>query len=92
MGDMGDDFRAWKQDRIAKRAANRDYGAKYLADMGVHFEAKNDGAHLIVSHAGKVFDYWPGTGKFKEREGKWGRGIVNLMRAMNAVPSTRGVK
>lgn len=84
MGDMGDDFRAWKQARIEKRAANRDYGAKCLADMGIQFEAKNDGAHLIVTHRGKVADFWPGTGKFKLRDGKWGRGILNLKRQLEA--------
>lgn len=84
MGDMGDDFRTWKQARIQKRADNRKNGAKYLADMGVSFEAKNDGAHLIVQHNGKTADYWPGTGKFKVREGKWDRGVTNLMAALDS--------
>lgn len=90
MGDMGDDFRAWKQARIEKRAANRDAGAKYLADMGILFTACNDGAHLIVTHMGKTADYWPGTGKFKVREGKWGRGVTNLVDALTDRRSEHG--
>lgn len=82
MGDMGDDFRAWKQERVAKRASQRENGAKLLREAGIAFEEKNIGAHLIVSHAGKVIDYWPGTGKWKIRDGKLGRGVFPLLKAL----------
>jgi len=62
MGDMGDDWRELKAERRRKRADNRDASARNLTDAGIPFETRNSGAHLIVSHAGMVVDFWPATG------------------------------
>lgn len=51
-----------------RRATNRLSSAEMLRANGVQFEAKNDGAHLIVRDGvGRVFDFWPGTGLWKMR-------------------------
>ncbi len=50
-----------------RRANNREGSAEMLTGAGIAFETKNAGAHLIVRHAGRVVDFWPGTGKWIER-------------------------
>lgn len=60
-----------------KRASNRESSTKLLTEMGIPFEAKNGGAHLIV--AGK-YDFWPGTGLWIARGDKaQHRGVRSLI-------------
>lgn len=63
MGDYWRDVKpALKELSRRKRAGNREASAKNLTEAGIAFEAKNDNAHLIVTAAGMVVDFWPGTG------------------------------
>lgn len=85
--DIGEMFNAMKKASQEKRASNRQSSADILKERGIAFEAKNMAAHLIVRHAGKVVDFWPGTGKwidraFAQRVGK-GRGVFSLLRYLN---------
>lgn len=69
---------------INKRASNRDYSADLLKKNGIEFETKNGGVHLIVTHNGKIADFWPGTGKFNIRGGfGYQRGVRNLIKSLN---------
>lgn len=79
MGDTGDTYNAMKAEGQAKRSHNRDQSPLYLADHGIPFEPKNNGAHLIVEGKDCYIDFWPGTGKWKTREGKSGFGVRNLV-------------
>jgi hypothetical protein len=65
-----------------RRANNRESSPRILAERGVSFESKNEGAHLIVTIGGMVVDFWPGTGKFITRgaKPKTGRGVFNLLK------------
>jgi hypothetical protein len=75
----------WKGESQARRADNRESSAAILAEHGVAFERKNMGAHLVVSHAGHVVDFWPGTGKYIPRGVlRPGRGVFNLLKAIGA--------
>jgi hypothetical protein len=65
-----------------KTARNREWSAAYLRRLGIKFEEKNKGAHLIVSHAAKIVDFWPGTGLWIFRNGSRGRGVRNLATAL----------
>lgn len=66
-----------------RRAANRENSAQLLERHGVLFDVKNAGAHLVVTHDGRVADFWPGTGKYIPRGfGRPGRGVFNLMKAL----------
>lgn len=77
----------WKGESQARRADNREGSAAMLQDLGVAFERKNMGAHLIVSHDGKVVDFWPGTGKYIPRGfGRPGRGVFNLLKLIGLKP------
>ena len=82
MSDPDDDslsstFAAMKQASQEKRAGNRDFSARLLAEAGVKFESKNGGAHLVVEGR---FDFWPGTGLWIERgKGDRRRGVRRLI-------------
>lgn len=81
MGDVGDDFRALKKHSREKRQSNREYSSNKLDELGIKYESKNGGAHLIVEGAHSRIDFWPGTGKFYIRATKgYSRGINNLIR------------
>ena len=77
---MRETFQAMKEHSQEKRANNRDRCAMRLHAEGVMFEAKNNGAHLIVEGNVGYIDYWPGTGKWKDRQGASGFGIQNLLK------------
>jgi len=64
---MGELFNAMRKDGQERRANNRENSAAMLLERGISFESCNGGAHLIVSHGGKVVDFWPGTGKWLVR-------------------------
>ena len=84
MGDMGDYWRdvrpAIQEESRKKRASNRESSAKMLAAAGIAFEAKNEGAHLIVTANGRTVDFWPGTGLWIERgASRQKRGVRRLI-------------
>lgn len=85
MGDMGDDWRAWKADAKEAAAKRRERAPQMLRDKGISFSSHNDGAHLIVRAGFDVWDFWPGTGKWARRSQlpgkapKRGRGLLNLI-------------
>lgn len=80
MGDTGDTYNAMREDKQAKRTANREQSAKILEQAGVKYTTRNFGVHLIVEGgAAGVIDFWPGTGRWQARSGKKGRGVGNLL-------------
>lgn len=81
MSDLGETFAALREDSRAKRANNRVSSAELLRKAGVDFESRNAGAHLIVSSARVVVDFWPGTGLWIERgRARRGRGVRKLIK------------
>jgi hypothetical protein len=84
MGDEGDYWRDvaphMKEESQRKRASNREASARSLIDAGIHFDARNGGAHLIVYAANMVVDFWPGTGLWIARgTKKRQRGVRRLI-------------
>lgn len=77
-------FRECMKDASSERRAdNRENSAEVLRQHGVAFEAKNEGAHLIVRHKGKVADLWPGTGKFRIRPtDNYQRGVFKMLKQL----------
>lgn len=79
-----DDTEMWRDMRAngqAIRAHNRESSTALLKDKGVSFESRNHGAHLIVKHAGKEVDLWPGTGRWIDRNRRSikSRGVFRLL-------------
>ena len=57
--------------------------AKVLAEHNVSFSSKSGGKKLVVSHNGKVADFWPGTGDWCIRGAGFGpRGVFQLLDAI----------
>lgn len=83
MGDMGDIFNSMKKKSKDKRASNREYSAKLLRDNNISFTEHNDGAHLIVVNGSRTVDFWPGTGKWRDRAGREARGVNQLVAYLN---------
>lgn len=86
MGDMGEMYRDWDEQKKEKKSSNKEYSTNKLISEGVDFESKNGGVHLIVTGKKCLIDYWPSTGKFITRDGKNGRGINNLLKLCGAMP------
>lgn len=82
MGDMAESWREYRQERQNKRAGNRMFATTVIQSLGIDFEEKNCGAHLILRHADRVWDFWPGTGKWGCRTGACGRGVHNLLQSL----------
>lgn len=94
---IGELFAERRAKQQAKRADNRASSTGALRSRGIYFTSHNQGAHLIVMER---WDFYPGTGKFKERRSRpgkptrEGRGLRSLLsildedhRASEACPS-----
>lgn len=88
MSEAAEIFPGLKAESIARRAANRCRSTGMLTGLGLQFEVKNDGAHLIVRHEGQTVDFWPGTGKFIPRKpgARHGRGVFNMLTYLGIDP------
>jgi len=92
MGDMGDYWRDvkghFKERSKQKRQSNTDWSTQHLTNLGIAFESKNNGVHLVIKHNNKVVDFWPSTGRFICRSGKMddydSRGINRLVKYLNS--------
>lgn len=80
MGDTGDDFREWRDQKKERKRNNLEYSTNLLKEKGVVFESKNGGIHLIVVGKDGMIDFWPSTGKFIIRDGRTGRGVRQLLK------------
>lgn len=74
----------WKDHKLEgqqRRARNRDFSPKILAEAGLRYDERNGGAHLIVYVKGKPkVDFWPGTGLWMIRGSqKKARGVRELI-------------
>lgn len=88
MSEMGEDFNEWRKVKQAKKADNRQASAELLAQHGVRFESKNGGAHLIVLAGSRTYDFWPGTGLWRIRNGVQShRGVRKLLAQVKQLES-----
>jgi len=83
MSELGDDFKAWDDQKKAKKVSNKEQSTQLLIDRGVNFTSHGGGIHLKVhsDHIG-IIDFWPSTGKFKTKQGKQGRGVFKLLKLL----------
>jgi len=80
MSEIGEIYSAMREEGRERRASNRETTPDVLRSHGVEFTTHNGGAHLIVTHHGKVADLWPGTGKYNVRGTKaYRRGVFRLL-------------
>lgn len=81
MGDMGDVFNAWREQKQAKRANNTKQSTALLQRAGVIFDSLNGGAHLVVQAGPSIVDFWPSTGLWivRGRKTEKRRGVRKLI-------------
>lgn len=81
MSEIGDAFKFLKEERKRKKVDNVRSSMEILRHNGHIFSIlSKNGPHLRIMD----FDFWPSTGKFiNSRTKKHGRGIFNLLRALN---------
>lgn len=73
-------FKEHKEERRIKKQSNLEYSTELLRANGIKFESKNNGVHLIVEGKDCKIDFWPSTGKFIDRNGNSGRGVMNVIK------------
>lgn len=60
-------YRALREWKKTEKQASLKSGREALEAAGVAFQVKNAGYHYVVSHEGRTVDYWPSTGRWRER-------------------------
>jgi hypothetical protein len=87
MGDMGDIFRSMRKEKKERQAKNyeRLRPMDMLIDKGIGFHSTNGGTHVMIykkNSSDIQFDFWPTTGKWKNREtNKYHHGVHSLIKA-----------
>lgn len=89
MSEIGEDFAALRESGREKKRSNLARSTQLLRDRGIKFESSNGGVHLVIRNAGRVFDFWPSTGTWRERDNQLAPGSLAVHRA--SVRSGRGV-
>jgi hypothetical protein len=82
MSEMGDDFKAIRAIRTAKKNDNLIRNKIALDVIGVPYEEKNFGTHLIIRYSDKRINFYPSTGLFKldgSKHNPQHRGIRELL-------------
>ena len=83
MGDMAEVFRDWDKAKKEKKKSNLEFSTGKLVELGVEFEKKAGGVHLVINHDGNTVDFWPSTGKYKFRtRNKYCRGLRKLIKEL----------
>lgn len=91
-------FRAMREHSQQKRRANLHSSTEILRQRGIAFESHNSGLHLVIRRGERTWDFWPSSGKYRERDrsavpGSFavhrksvssGRGVFNLLKAIGA--------
>jgi len=79
MGDMREDYDAYRAHSRGKKEKRYEQALIALAVENIHYVKKNDGVHLIINRENHTIDYWPTTGKWKVRNGRSGYGVEKLI-------------
>lgn len=77
MGDMGDIFRAMKEEKQQRHAANRETALKLREDTRWLF--LNGGTHYQTKVKGKTLNYWPGPNKWHYNGGRYTGTLTDLL-------------
>lgn len=79
MGDMGEIFRAMREDKKQKKEVRKHWALQVLDDNRIEYTVLSEnGPHLRIGE----FDFWPSTGVFVHRKirGLRGVGVKQLMK------------
>ncbi|RLF03460.1 MAG: hypothetical protein DRJ64_08330 [Thermoprotei archaeon] len=78
-------LRELKKAKKQNKERNKLYGTEQLVKAGYTFSSHNHGLHLVIVHESCTIDYWPSTGKWKDRTSPiYHRGLSNLLSYLEA--------
>ena len=63
-------WREHRSNKKEKKELNRQYSMAVLNTNCLDFEIFNDGYHVVIHHLEKVFDFYPTTGVWWDRQNK----------------------
>lgn len=76
MSDLGETFKAWREEKQKKKEDNLNKSEQILIDREIPYEKFTD-YHFLVN---KEIDFWASTGKWIVRKNKkHGRGVFKLI-------------
>ena len=84
MGDMGDDFKAYREYCRDKRQSNKEKSTALLIENGIKFDSRNDGVHLMIETSKGRVNFYPSTGLYNGA--LQGRGVFNLRNSAKQQP------
>lgn len=88
-GDEWQALRDMREDRQAVRRLKRKEAEAALKAAGIVHSTSNSYAHVIITHCGRTYDFWPGPGTWKSRSiqaqggASTGRGLKSLLNYLN---------
>lgn len=50
--------------------------------QGLNYSVHNDGAHIVIWEGGAIFDFWPGTDRWRMRNFRSEEGVDKLLAAI----------
>lgn len=80
MSDTIDDYKALAEFRKQERAARRAAAEAKL--QGLNYSVHNGGAHIVIWEGGAIFDYWPGTDRWRMRNFRSEEGVEKMLAAI----------
>lgn len=83
MGDMVEDFNAYRDYFREKKQHNKDYSTNLLIENGINFESRNGGIHLMINTEKGRINFYPSTGLYNGVIS--GRGIRNLLKELKGI-------
>lgn len=78
---MGDVYRAMRESRKEYRDHRFQTHHEELKKLGITYEVKNGGHHVILEFGREKADFWPASGKyFIRKERRYGIGLHRLLK------------
>ena len=79
MSELSETYELIKKVSREKKLSNKEFSTVLLDKMGIDYESKNNGIHLIVFNDLETIDFYPSTGRWLVRGGKTSRGVMKML-------------
>ena len=79
MSELSETYELMKKVSREKKLSNKEFSTVLLDKMGIDYESKNNGIHLIVFNDLETIDFYPSTGKWIPRGKQAQRGVRKLL-------------
>lgn len=79
MSELSETYELMKKISREKKLSNKEFSTVLLDKMGIDYESKNNGIHLVVYNGLELIDFYPSTGKWIPRGKQAQRGVKKLL-------------